>query len=57
MPVGDHGEVEMVSFHRLVWINSADELNELRDTKTLRDEPQVSDAVILTLLMHDPGDV
>lgn len=34
VPVRDHGEVEMVSFRRLVWINSADELNELRDTKT-----------------------
>lgn len=34
VPVGDHGEVEMVSFRRCVWINSADELNELRDRET-----------------------
>lgn len=30
----DHGEVEVVSLHRLVRINSTEQLNELRDTKT-----------------------
>lgn len=34
VPVGDHGEVEMVTFQWLVWINSADELNELRHKDT-----------------------
>lgn len=34
VPVGDHGEVEMVSFRRLVRINGADELDELSDTET-----------------------
>lgn len=34
VPVGDHGEVEMVSFRRLVRINGADELDELGDTET-----------------------
>lgn len=48
VPVGDHGEVEMVSFCRLVRINGADELNELRHTKThdSRDEPQVLAATV-----------
>lgn len=50
MPVREHREVEMVSFHWLVWINGADELDELRETKTRsRDEPGHD---IVTLLMQ-----
>lgn len=30
----DHREVEVVSFDRVVRVNSAEQLNELRDTKT-----------------------
>lgn len=32
--LGDHREVEVVSVHGLVWINSTEQLNELSDTKT-----------------------
>lgn len=44
VPVGDHGEVEMVSFRRLVRINGADELNELGDTETHQWEGGASSA-------------
>lgn len=32
--IGDHREVEVVSLHRLVRIDSAEQLNDLRHTKT-----------------------
>lgn len=31
--LGDHRKVEMMSFDRVVWINSAEQLNELREQK------------------------
>ena len=31
--VRDHGEVEMVSFHGVIWINSTEKLNELGGKK------------------------
>lgn len=31
---GDHGEIEVVSFLRPIWIHGTEQLNELRDTKT-----------------------
>lgn len=31
--LGDHREVEMMSFDRVVWINGAEQLNELREQK------------------------
>lgn len=69
VPVGDHGEVEVVSFRRRVRINGADELDELSDTETHeeRNEPPQPPAVTrpLPLLMlrrmgaikHGPADV
>lgn len=31
--LGDHRKVEMMSFGRVIWINSAEQLNELREQK------------------------
>lgn len=34
--LGHHGEIKMVSFNRLVWIKSAEQLNYLRDKRKKR---------------------
>lgn len=40
-PLGHHGEVEMVSFKRLVWIKSAEQLNYLRDKRKKRNNDKM----------------
>lgn len=34
----DHGEIEVVTLHRLIRINSTEELDELRDKRHVREK-------------------
>lgn len=38
--LGDHRKVEMMSFNWVVWINSAEQLNELREQKQIMQKKQ-----------------